>query len=166
MKSGLCKVSREDIEKASSVSEILEKFNYSKIGGNYRTLKKVAEEKGFQKEYQLLIKRGISSSNQRRKSKTLTVFELYGEDKVFCEGSKVNRNQIKKYLIKNSLLEYKCSKCGIKDEWQGEKISLHLDHINGINNDNRLENLRFLCPNCHSQTGNYGARNIKRVLVV
>jgi len=47
-----------------------------------------------------------------------------------------------------------CAICGITD-WLGQSLSLHLDHINGINNDNRLENLRLLCPNCHSQTDTY-----------
>lgn len=43
-----------------------------------------------------------------------------------------------------------------------KKITLQLDHINGINNDNRVENLRFLCPNCHSQTSTYTGKNTKK----
>ncbi|MBA4064498.1 MAG: HNH endonuclease [Isosphaera sp.] len=53
--------------------------------------------------------------------------------------------------------EYRCGVCGI-DEWRGKPLSLHLDHINGVSNDNRFENLRFLCPNCHSQTETYCKR--------
>ena len=52
-------------------------------------------------------------------------------------------------------MPYKCKECGISEKWNNKPIILHLDHINGINNDNRLENLRFLCPNCHSQTDTY-----------
>lgn len=52
---------------------------------------------------------------------------------------------------------YKCAWCGAS-EWRGQALILHLDHINGINNDHRLENLRFLCPNCHSQTETYSNR--------
>jgi hypothetical protein len=50
--------------------------------------------------------------------------------------------------------EYRCAICGIS-EWCGQRLVLHVDHINGINNDNRVENLRLLCPNCHSQTPTY-----------
>jgi hypothetical protein len=50
-------------------------------------------------------------------------------------------------------------------EWNDQKLSLHLDHINGINNDNRLENLRFLCPNCHSLTDNYCGKNRKSKMI-
>jgi 5-methylcytosine-specific restriction endonuclease McrA len=59
---------------------------------------------------------------------------------------------LKRRLISESLLENKCSiqECGLT-EWCGRPIVLVLDHINGVNNDNRLENLRFLCPNCNSQ---------------
>ena len=57
---------------------------------------------------------------------------------------------------------HKCVECGLKDSWQNKPINLELDHINGIRSDNRLENLRFLCPNCHSQTKNFKGRGMDR----
>ena len=68
------------------------------------------------------------------------------------------RRSVRIVIIKNKLLELKCEVCGVK-EWNGKKLSLHLDHINGENGDHRLENLRFLCPNCHSQTDTYAGKN-------
>jgi HNH endonuclease len=76
------------------------------------------------------------------------------------------QNTLKRRLVEAGLLEYKCHNliCPIHLEttWCGEPIVLHLDHINGIRNDNRLENLQFLCPNCHSQTPTYCGRNKNR----
>lgn len=69
-----------------------------------------------------------------------------------------NISRLKQRIVKENLLEYKCAECGISS-WRGKELSLQLDHINGINNDHRLENLRFLCPNCHSQTETYAGKN-------
>lgn len=68
---------------------------------------------------------------------------------------------LRKRLIKDKILIDECSRCGI-DSWQDEPIVLHLDHINGVNTDHRIENLRLLCPNCHSQTETYCGRNKKK----
>lgn len=80
-------------------------------------------------------------------------------EKSFVENSTTHRNVIKKYIINHNLIPYICSICGNDGNWNGNVLTLHLDHINGVNNDNRLENLRFLCPNCHSQTDTYGGHN-------
>lgn len=72
-----------------------------------------------------------------------------------------NMGRLKKRLIDKGILEYECDKCQIKN-WLGGEITLQLDHINGINNDNRIENLRLLCPNCHSQTKTYAGRNTRK----
>lgn len=69
-----------------------------------------------------------------------------------------NMTKFKNRLIKANLIEYKCSCCGIT-EWNGKPLTLQLHHINGNNRDNRLENLTFLCPNCHSQTDNFSGKN-------
>lgn len=73
---------------------------------------------------------------------------------IFCINSPVRNSYLRKLIFQNNLMEYKCNNtnCNILSEWLGQKIVLELDHINGIHNDNRIENLRFLCPNCHSQT--------------
>ncbi len=71
------------------------------------------------------------------------------------------RAHVKSRLIKAGLLELSCQRCGITD-WHGEPLSLELHHINGIGQDNRLENLALLCPNCHSQTDSWGGRNRAR----
>lgn len=83
----------------------------------------------------------------------------YDLDDILVENSTyANISCLKNRLIKEGRLEYKCALCGIS-EWMGLPLSLHLDHENGKNNDHRIENLRFLCPNCHSQTDTYAGKN-------
>jgi 5-methylcytosine-specific restriction endonuclease McrA len=75
--------------------------------------------------------------------------------------SKSARHWKKRRLLREGLLAYECAVCGIF-EWCGRQLALQIDHINGIANDWRVENLRMLCPNCHSQTATFAGRNIKR----
>jgi hypothetical protein len=69
------------------------------------------------------------------------------------------RWNLKRRLIAAGLKREACEECGITD-WLGRPLSLELHHRNGVRNDNRLENLAILCPNCHSQTETFGGRNV------
>lgn len=90
----------------------------------------------------------------------------YGErrkdEEVFVENSNYARHRLKERILNQNILPYVCQKCGIGSEWNGKSMPLILDHINGVNNDNRLENLRFVCSNCDSQLPTYKSRNRKR----
>jgi len=81
-------------------------------------------------------------------------------DKVLVENSTYHRGDLKKRLVRQGLLIYECKECGLV-EWRGKRLALILDHINGVKNDNRLFNLRLLCPNCNSLTDTFAGRNIK-----
>ena len=70
------------------------------------------------------------------------------------------RTTVKKNLLKLGILENRCDECGLT-EWRGKRLAIQIDHRNGVRDDNRLENLRMLCPNCHSQTDTFAARNWK-----
>lgn len=78
---------------------------------------------------------------------------------VLVSGSTEKSSELKRRLIAEGLKSARCEQCD-RDEWQGGPIPLELDHINGRNTDNRIENLRILCPNCHAQTQTYRGRNI------
>ena len=84
---------------------------------------------------------------------------------VICVENSTYRNtsKLKHRLIKEGLLKDVCNICQI-NEWNGKLISLQLDHINGKNTDNRLSNLRILCPNCHSQTETYAGKKLKQTV--
>lgn len=80
------------------------------------------------------------------------------ESDIFSTESKVSPGWVRRVLKSKNLIEYKC-KCGNSGIWNGEPMDLQLDHINGKRNDHRLENLRWMCPNCHSQTTTFCGRN-------
>jgi len=88
---------------------------------------------------------------KNRPSTDLDIFKIH--------DTRVNA-KVRKYLLNNDIMEYQCTECGLGDEWNGKLLTLELDHINGIKEDNRLENLRFLCPNCHTQTSTHRGANI------
>ena len=81
-------------------------------------------------------------------------------DQILVKDSTYARHNLKRRLIEENLLHYKCECCRNAGEHNNKPLVLQLDHINGINNDHRLENLRFLCPNCHTQQDTYAAKNI------
>lgn len=83
-------------------------------------------------------------------------------DTILVENSSYKSSGLKKRLVREGVLEDLCKSCGLGPVWNGRPITLQLDHRNGVSNDHRLENLRILCPNCHSQTDTWTGRNIGR----
>lgn len=107
-----------------------------------------------------IVELDISTAHFNRNINNPTTRTKYSIEEILIENSSYsNIRSLKNRLIKEGLLEYRCEKCGNAGEWLGQPLSLQLDHINGKNNDHRIENLRFLCPNCHSQTNTYSGKN-------
>lgn len=85
--------------------------------------------------------------------------EQFPLEEVMCENSTYRRASLKARLLSTGLLECVCAICGSPAEWRGQPMPLILDHVNGVNNDNRLENLRLVCSNCDSQLPTYKSKN-------
>lgn len=145
----------ELVKNSKTYSEILRFFGLDHKGGNCKTVKARIEKLGIDSSH---IPKGVASNQGRHffVEKTPLINML-------IDGSKYNRGSLKKRLISENVLEEKCYECGLKPLWNGKKLVLVLDHINGKNDDNRIENLRFLCPNCNSQMLTFAGRNNKRI---
>jgi hypothetical protein len=154
MISKINKLSKSDIldliESCDSIREILIKIGYKSTGTHLYDR--------FNDRLRLFNIDKPKYNNLNRK----TNFQKYTIDEILVENSQYKSNRSLKYKLVNlKLKEYKCVKCGNVGDWMGSGLTLQLEHINGKNNDNRLENLCFLCPNCHSQTKTYCGRNMK-----
>lgn len=139
------------LEETGSLSGTLKKFGVFHYGNNQKTLKSVLEMHGI--DYSAVIK---------SKGRSKIIHSQVPLEEVLVVKSSYSRSSLKKRLFKNGLLKEECYICGIGPVWNNRKLSLQIDHINGVPDDNRLENLRILCPNCHSQTDTFTSRKLKR----
>ena len=107
-----------------------------------------------------LIERELISRNITVKfAKRTTVKRCPGN--IFVKDSTADQKVLVRWYKEGEYSPYECAICGMPPEWNGKPLTLRLDHISGDNKDDRLENLRWVCPNCDSQLPTYGARNIK-----
>ena len=138
------------IANSTTYSECLRKLGLATRGNSSRDIikKRIAELNCSTEHF------GNSSSDNKGYNTKYSLEEICIENSTYY-----NIERLKIRLINEHKLEYKCAFCGNTGEWYGKKLSLQLDHINGVHNDHRLENLRFLCPNCHSTTETFAGRN-------
>lgn len=143
------------LAKSKSITDLITQLGVPHNRWTRELLRDRFQELGL--DYELLACMGMKSNRTRS----------YTNEEIFCEGSTPSRSSLKKRFRALNLVPYQCEKCGLGPEWQGEGLVLVLDHINGVSNDNRVENLRFLCPNCNSQTDTFTGKNTtKRVKTV
>ena len=134
----------ELVNKCSNISDVLRELGYSTNGNSW----------GYQIVKERMEKLNLFFTKRNSMYQDNTALPL---EKILIKDSEYNRTKLKTRLVKEGLKEYKCECCGIS-EWNGKPLTLQLHHINGIHNDNRLSNLQLLCPNCHSQTENFGTK--------
>jgi DNA-directed RNA polymerase subunit RPC12/RpoP len=134
---------------STTILEVLTKLNLSINHGNYVTFHKYSRLWNVDVSHFVGSRKGLA---------TQWGTESVLLEQVLVENSFYSKIRLKKRLIKEGLLPYRCAECGIH-EWRDKSLVLQLEHRNGNTFDNRLENLCLLCPNCHSQTNTYAGRN-------
>lgn len=149
------------VKDSNTISDIIRKIKKDLInkritGGFFTTVKTRIKRLGIDTSH--LLGRSHLKGSKRKELHRKKLLEI------LVENSNYPTSAIKDRLIKEGIFKNECSvkDCMVKGKWLGKHISLHLDHINGISNDHRLENLRLLCPNCHSQTDTYCGKAKKK----
>ena len=126
---------RKIVNNSYSMKEVIDKLGYSThSGNNHITVKK------------RLVKYNIDTSHFKSTSPVKRTNE-----NVFINNSTASQHTLRQWYLKNNFSEYKCLICGLLPIWNDKELTLILDHINGEKRDDRLENLRWVCPNCNQQ---------------
>ncbi len=142
----------EAVAENRSIAGVLRQLGLKIAAGSYGTVQRRIAELGLKTDH--FTGQGWSAGLKRpTRGKTRSLDEVLVVDSTY-----LNTSGLKRKLYEAGLREPRCEICDITD-WRGQPLSFHLDHINGIRTDNRLENLRILCPNCHSQTSTWCGRN-------
>jgi ribosomal protein L7Ae-like RNA K-turn-binding protein len=136
------------VDESSSLTDILRKQGKSVSGTTVKILKNKLDEYGIQ--YFFIKEKDIIG-------KKIELSEILKKDRPYRSSA------LKQRLIEEGLKEDVCEICNQGPIWNGKPLTLQLDHINGDHNDNRIENLRILCPNCHTQTETFGSKKTKYI---
>jgi hypothetical protein len=147
----------EIVKDSKTKSECLRRLNLSTNAGNFDTLNR------YIKKYEIDISHFECVTDGLKiyvSSITIPIKDILIENSTYS-----STNHLKKRLYKEDLKQRRCELCNQGEDWMGKKMSLILDHINGVNNDNRLENLRIVCPNCNATLDTHcrGSRITKEI---
>lgn len=135
---------------STTIMQVVLRIGRSIVGSNYDLVRSEIQRLSLPTDHMVKAGNGYG--------KVVTEAEVW---EALTRESLIHRNQIKKWILKFKLIPYRCRECDIST-WRDRKLTLHLDHINGDPRDHSFDNLRFLCPNCHSQTITYCGRKNRK----
>lgn len=142
----------EAVKNSKSYADVMRKMGVKCTGGNHGHIKSRIASYGIDASHFRGRRTNFGDAHtggpRRKSAKEILVLGERGS--IPCKAF-----QLRRALIEAGR-KYACTECGLEGLWNGKALTLQVDHLNGEKNDNRESNLRFLCPNCHSQTGNWG----------
>lgn len=142
---------RGAVKDSICVSDVCKKLGVSVCSFNYNRIRKLCTDNTIS-----IAHFDINAATQRNK-------KVWTAETIFIKNCPVSRGHLRGILIRLGFYTGVCAECKGVDIWNGKPLIIEIDHINGDHNDNRKGNLRWLCPNCHSQTETYRRKNIKKV---
>jgi len=146
------KLLTKTIKESQTKKEVLIKLGYTTLSGNYTTLNRYIKKYNIDESHLKNIKGFKKNHKYNKKWEFEDIFKLNSK-------AVISNYKKKKILLKKGLIKEKCSLCNQEKNWFGKNLSFILDHINGNNKDDRIENLRLICPNCDSTLSTYMGRN-------
>lgn len=150
---------REAIAASRSYAEALRRLDMCPSGGNWRTLKHYATI-----EWSIPVAHFDPRAAQREALARHRLRVKQPLDEILVEDSTYrSRGSLKARLFADGLKQRRCELCGQGELWRGRRMSLILDHVNGTRTDNRLENLRIVCPNCAATLDTHCGRNVRLI---
>lgn len=145
------------METHDSIKSILRTLGYKSFGSQSGRLKSRLLVEGID----IAGLQARSEIARRQNFKNFRKGAVTPDELIFCEGSTYANSGLRYLVLSRKLIPYTCALCPIVDSHNNLPLSLQLDHRNGQNNDHRLSNLRWLCPNCHSQTPTFAGKRRK-----
>lgn len=150
------KATDEELQNAvknnTSIRQVLLSLNLNGTGSAYRVLKRRIKNLNLDTSH--FTGKGYLKGKTHNWARKIPLKKI-----LIKNSSYTSTTSLKNRLLKEGLLRDECYGCNLPPSWQGQPLTLQLDHINGQHDDHRLENLRLLCPNCHSQTPTFAGRN-------
>lgn len=143
---------RAAVAAASCLTDALRRLGLRPAGGNFGTLRRLIDRFGLSTAH-------FDLRQARRNNYTAPMIPI---EEILVEHSTYSRKSLKRRLYELGLKRRECELCGQGEMWRGARMGLILDHINGVPDDNRLENLRIVCPNCAATFETHCARNWRR----